>query len=302
MDNYTDIAVFVKVVECGSFTRAAAELEISRAVISKYLSRVENRLGVRLLHRTTRRLSLTEAGAELFEASRGALERIVEAEESVARLQREPKGRLKVNAPMSFGVLHLAKVLPEFLKSHPGIHVDLRMDDRIVDLHAEGFDVGVRIARLADSSLVAKKLAPCRQVVCASPAYLEEFGEPQSVDDLAAHNCIQYLYASEANVWRFIAPGGREIPVAVQGNLRMNNGMAGLEAALQGLGILLTPTFYVGESLRQGKLRCVLADYRLPELGIHAVWPQRAHVPPKVRVFVDFLARRFGPNPHWDKY
>jgi DNA-binding transcriptional LysR family regulator len=302
MENLTDIAVFVKVVECGSFTRAADQLELSRAAISKYLSRIEERLGVRLLNRTTRRLSLTEAGAELFEASRGALERIGEAEESIARLQREPKGRLKINAPMSFGVLHLAAALPEFLKRYPGIHIDLRMDDRIIDLHEEGFDVGIRIARLKDSSLVAKKLTRCRQVLCASPAYLEESGEPQSVDDLASHNCIQYLYAAEANVWRFNAPNGRAIQVAVQGNLRVNNGMAGREAAVQGLGILHSPTFYVGEYIRQGKLRTVLADYELPELGIHAVWPQRAHVPPKVRVFVEFLAKHFGPNPRWDKY
>lgn len=301
MENLTDIAIFVRVVECASFTKAADELELSRAVISKYLSRLEERLGVRLLNRTTRRLSLTEAGAELFEASRGALERIDEAEAAVARLQSQPKGRLKVNAPMSFGVLHLAAAVPEFLRLYPGIHVDLRMDDRLVDLYQEGFDVGVRIAQLSDSSLVAKKLAPCRQVVCASPAYLEQFGEPQSVDDLAAHNCILYHYSASANVWHFTAPSGRAIPVAVQGNLRANNGMASREAALQGLGVLHTPTFYVGEELRQGKLKRILVDYKLPELGIHAVWPQRIYLAPKVRAFVDFLAKCFGPKPTWDR-
>jgi DNA-binding transcriptional LysR family regulator len=301
MENLTDIAIFVRVVECGSFTKAADQLELSRAAISKYLSRLEERLGVRLLNRTTRRLSLTEAGAELFEASRGALERIDEAESAVARLQNEPKGRLKVNAPMSFGVMHLAPAMPEFLRLYPGIHVDLRMDDRLVDLYEEGFDIGVRIAKLADSSLVAKKLAPCRQVACASPAYLKEFGEPQTVDDLAAHNCILYTYSATANVWHFTAPSGREIPVAVQGNLRANNGMASREAALRGLGVLLVPTFYVGEELRQGKLQRILADYTLPELGIYAVWPQRNFVAPKVRAFVDFLAKHFGAKPAWDR-
>jgi DNA-binding transcriptional LysR family regulator len=301
MDNLTDIAVFVRVVECASFTRAADQLELSRAVVSKYVTRLEERLGARLLNRTTRRLSLTEAGAELFEASRAALERIDEAEQALTRLQREPRGRLKVNAPMSFGILHLAPALPEFLKRYPGIAVDLKMDDRMLDLVEEGFDVGVRIASLPDSSLVARKLAPCRQVVCAAPAYLEEFGDPQTPDDLAAHNCILYHYASGINVWRFHASGGREISVAVTGNLRANNGIVAREAAVRGVGLLMTPTFYVGAELRSGALKRVLTDYRLPELGIHAVYPQRTHVAPKVRAFVDFLARRFGPKPEWDR-
>lgn len=302
MDSLTDIAVFVRVVECASFTKAADQLELSRAVVSKYITRLEERLGARLLNRTTRRLSLTEAGAELFEASRGALERIDEAEQAVARLQREPKGRLKVNAPMSFGILHLAPALPEFLKRYPGIHVDLKMDDRIVDFVEEGFDVGIRIAALQDSSLIAKKLAPCRQVLCASAAYLDEFGEPQTPDDLVTHNCILYHYASSANIWRFIAPSGREIRVAVTGNLRANNGIAECEAAIQGVGLLYSPTFYVGEYLRTGRLKRLLADYALPELGIHAVYPQRSYVAPKVRAFIDFLSKRFGAKPAWDRF
>jgi DNA-binding transcriptional LysR family regulator len=302
LENLTDIAVFVRVVECASFTKAADQLELSRAVISKYITRLEERLGARLLNRTTRRLSLTEAGAELFEASRGALERIDEAEQAVTRLQREPKGRLKVNAPMSFGILHLAPALPDFLKRHPGIHVDFMMDDRMVDLVQEGFDVGVRIAALKDSSLVAKKLATCRQVLCAAPVYLEEFGEPETPDDLVAHNCILYHYASSANVWRFKAPNGRDIKVAVTGNLRANNGIAEREVAVQGLGVHYTPTFYVGDLIREGKLKPILTDYALPELGIYAVYPQRAHVAPKVRAFVDFLAKRFGGKPDWDRF
>lgn len=302
MDNLTDIAVFVRVVQCASFTKAADQLELSRAVVSKYISRLEERLGSRLLNRTTRRLSLTEAGAELFEASRGALERIDEAEQAVARLQSEPKGRLVVNAPMSFGILHLAPALPGFLKRYPGIQIDLRMDDRMVDFVEEGFDVGIRIAALKDSSLVARRLAPCRQVICASPAYLEAFGEPETPEDLASHNCILYRYASTANVWRFHAPNGREIRVAVTGNFRANNGIAEREAAVQGVGLLYTPTFYVGDFLREKKLRRILADYSLPELGIHAVYPQRSYVAPKVRAFVDHLAKRFGAKPAWDRF
>lgn len=298
MDNLTDVAVFVRVVERGSFTRAADELELSRAVVSKYLTRLEARLGVRLLNRTTRRLSLTEAGAELFSASQGALERISEAEGAITRLQSEPRGTLKVNAPMSFGILELAPAMADFLRRYPDIHVDLRMDDRAVDLVEEGFDVGVRITpRLAPSSLVARRLSTIGQWVCASPAYLAEHGEPESPEDLTAHNCILYQYALAANVWRFRAPSGRELAVAVTGNLRANNGIAEREAAVRGAGILLTPSFYVSEAVRNGRLKRILRDYALPELGLHVTYPKRSHVPPKVRVFVDFLAQHFGKRP-----
>src|SRR5881394_4290573 len=184
MDALTDIAVFVRVVERGSFTLAADELELSRAVVSKYLSRLEERLGARLLHRTTRRLSLTEAGAALFEASRGAIERIDEAEAAVARFQSAPRGRLRVSAPMSFGILHLAPALAEFAREHEAIAIDLRLDDRFVDLVEEGFDVAIRIGKLADSSLVARRLGTTQVVVCASPSYLAEHGEPESPEDL----------------------------------------------------------------------------------------------------------------------
>ena len=294
MDNLTDIAVFVRVVRRGSFTLAADELQISRAAASKYVSRLEERLGARLMQRTTRRLSLTEAGAALFEASRGALERIEEAEGAIARFQSEPRGRLRVSAPMSFGILHLGPMLAEFARAHPHVSLDLAFDDRYVNLVEERFDVAIRIGKLSDSSLVARKLAATRLVVCAAPSYLAEHGEPETPEDLAAHNCLLYSYLATANVWRFVAPDGREIPVAVGGNLRANNGIVEAEAAVAGMGVLMTPTFYVGPLIRAGKLRRILTSYRGPEIGIHAVYPQREHVPPKVRVFVDFLARRFG--------
>jgi DNA-binding transcriptional LysR family regulator len=301
LDALTDIAVFVRVVERGSFTLAAEDLELSRAVVSKYLSRLEERLGARLLNRTTRRLSLTEAGAALFEASRGAIERIEEAEAAVAQLQSEPRGRLRVSAPMSFGILHLGPALAEFARRHPRVTLDVRLDDRYVNLVEEGVDVAVRIGSLTDSSLVARKLAITRALVCASPAYLAEHGEPETPEDLASHNCLIYSYLSTANVWRFIAPDGREIPVAVNGTFRINNGIVLGEAAVAGHGILVSPSFYVAELLRSGRLKRILERYRLRELGIHAVYPQRGHVPPKVRAFVDFLAQRFGRKPDWEK-
>ena len=302
MDNLADVAVFVRVVERGSFTLAADELELSRAVVSKYVSRLEDRLGARLLHRTTRRLSLTEAGAALFEASRGALERIDEAEAAVAQFQSEPRGRLRVSAPMSFGILHLGPAMTQFARSYPRVSLDVRFDDRFVNLVEEGVDVAVRIVALTDSSLVARKLSSTRVLVCAAPAYLAEHGEPETPEDLTAHDCLLYSYLSTANVWRFTAPDGREVPVAVNGSFRINNGIVLGEAAAAGHGILLTPSFYVASLLRDGRLRRILSGYRLPELGIHAVHPQRSHVPPKVRAFIDFLAKRFGRKPEWEKF
>lgn len=302
MENLTDIAVFVRVVESGSFTRTADQLALSRAVISKYVSRLEKRLGARLLNRTTRRLSLTEAGAALYARSRDALREIEEAELEIDRLQGEPRGTLKVNAPMSFGILHVAPAVPEFLARHAAVTVDLRMDDRIVDLIEEGFDVAIRIAELQDSTLIARKLAPCRQVVCASTEYLRRHPLPQTPEDLTEHNCIIYTYARSPNIWRFRSANGEDISVPVRGNLRVNNGLAEREAALQGLGIIITPTFYVGDAIRDGRLQVVLNEYAVPELSVYAVYPERKYLQPKVRMFVDFLAQRFGPEPYWDRF
>lgn len=301
VDTLADIAVFVRVVERGSFTLAADDLSLSRAVVSKYISRLEERLGARLLNRTTRRLNLTEAGAALFEASRGALERIEEAEAAVAQYQAAPRGTLRVSAPMSFGILHLGPALADFAREFPAVNLDIRLDDRFVNLLDENVDVAVRIGTLTDSSLVARRLGVTRALAVASPAYLAEHGEPQVPEDLASHDCLIYSYLSNANVWRFTARDGREVPVAVSGNIRINNGIVLAEAALAGRGILVTPSFYVAPMVRDGRLKRILADYRLPELGIYAVYPQKTHVPPKVRVFIDYLVARFGRKPDWEK-
>ena len=292
--------MFVRVVELGSFTLAADDLSLSRAVVSKYVSRLEERLGARLMHRTTRRLSLTEAGAALFEASRGAIERIEEAESAVAQYQAAPKGRLRVSAPMSFGILHLGSAIADFSNAFPDVTLDLRLDDRFVNLVEEGLDVAVRIGALTDSSLVARRIAKTQAVACASRAYLEEHGEPETPEDLVGHRCLLYAYLSTANVWRFQAPDGREIPVAVSGPMRVNNGIVLADAAAAGRGIVMGPSFYVASRIRSGELKRILPAYRLPELGIHAVYPQRDFVPPKVRVFVDFLVERFK-RADWDK-
>lgn len=302
MENFTAIAVFCRVVDTGSFTKAAEQLRLSRAVISKSISRLEERLGARLLNRTTRRLSLTEAGATLYEGSHGALDQIEEAELEIAQLQSAPRGVLKVSVPMTFGMLHIAPAVPEFLARQPGITLEMRMDDRLADLVDEGFDLAIRVASLADSSLVARRLAPCRFVVCGSKAYFERHGVPRTPDDLRKHNCIIYLYSQSPNVWRFSSPAGEEITVPVRGNLRVNNGMAQRGAATRGVGVTLSPTFHVGELIGEGLLQAVLADYAATEASVYAVYPQRKFLSPKVRAFIDFFADRFGPEPYWDRF
>jgi DNA-binding transcriptional LysR family regulator len=236
----------------------------------------------------------------LFEASRGALSRIEDAELEIARLQGAPRGTLKVNVPMSFGLLHIAPSLHEFLKACPELSVDLAMEDRFVNLVDEGYDLAIRITRLADSALVARKLAPCRQVVCASPEYLARHGCPSTPEDLSSHNCVIYSYLPP--VWRFNDRAGREIAAPVRGNLRVNNGIAQREAALSAVGITLIPTFYVGELIREQRLAVVLNDYSVPEIGVYAVYPQRKYLSPKVRAFVEFLGKRFGSRPPWDRF
>lgn len=292
MQRLDDLAVFVRVVEAGSFTAAARALATSQALTSKSVSRLEDRLGVRLLQRTTRRLGLTESGQLLFERARRALADLGEAEAAVSELQAEPRGTLKVSCPMSFGILRVAPVVPDFLARHPGVRVELVLDDQLVDLVEDGFDLAIRISRLADSSLVARPIAPYRQVVCASPAYLARAGEPRRPADLSAHNCVIYSYRDQPRLWHFVGAGGEPIAVAVSGNLEVNNGLAQVEAVLAGLGVTLIPSFYVEHHLADGRLKALLGDYCVRELAVHAVYPARQHLAPKVRAFVDFMAAR----------
>ena len=300
MESLSDIAVFVQVVRDGSFTKAADRLELSRSVVSKYVTRLEERLGARLLNRTTRRLSLTEAGRVFYERSRRGLEEIEEAETEVSRLQGEARGLLRVNSPMSFGILHVAPLLPEFLAENPEVSVDMNLDDRKVDVIEEGFDVSIRITDLPDSSLVARRLAPCRHAIVAAPAYLEKHGVPRTPDDLQDHNIIAYQYQESATDWHFLAQDKEQITVPVSGSIQMNNSLALREALLGGIGITRTPTFVVGEDIAAGKLVSLLPNYQTLEVSIYLVYPQRRHLSPKVRTFVDFVAARISSDPYWD--
>ena len=300
MDSLTDIVVFVRVVDDGSFTRAAERLKLSRSVVSKYVTRLEGRLGARLLNRTTRRLSLTEAGRIFYERSRRGLQDIEEAEAEVSRLQEKPRGVLRINSPMSFGILHIAPALPEFLAQHPEVSVEMNLDDRVVDVIEEGFDVSIRIAEMPDSSLIARRLAPCRHVIVAAPAYLEKHGTPRTPEDLRDHNIISFSYQTSAYDWHFISPDNKQISVPVSGSMQANNSLALREALLRGVGITRTPTFVVGKDVQDGRLLPILGNYRTLEVSIYLVYPQRRHLSPKVRAFVDFMADRISEPPYWD--
>lgn len=300
MDSLSDIAVFVHVVRSGSFTAAADKLGLSKSVVSKYVTRLEDRLGARLLNRTTRRLSLTEAGQVFFSRSQHALGEIEEAEAEISKIQGEPRGELRLNSPMSFGVLHIAPLLPAFQARYPEVTVDMVLDDRTANLVEEGYDLAIRIGDLPDSSLVARRLGACRHVVCATPEYFARHGVPQSPADLSDHPALTYRYQDSPSEWSFIASDGSFIQVPINSRLQMNNSLALREALLNGAGVTLTPTFVVGRDIRAGKLKAVLLDYRLIELSIYAVYPQRKHLSPKVRAFIDFLAEQIEDPPHWE--
>jgi DNA-binding transcriptional LysR family regulator len=300
MDRLAAIEAFVRVSETQSFSEAARRLRSSKSSVSRQVAALEAELGARLFYRTTRSLTLTEAGRSYFERASRILADLEEANLSVSQLQSAPRGRLRVNAPMSFGFLHLAPALTDFLRRFPEVEVDVTLNDRFVDLVDEGFDVAVRIGSLADSSLVARRLAPIRRAVCASPVYLKARGVPASPDDLKTHDCLCYSNLAQAREWQFIRADGRPWPIEVRGRLSANNGDALKVAALKGLGFVNLPTFLVGSDLQAGALVTVLDQFLVQDITVNAVYPHSRHLSPKVRAFVDFLAERFGPRPYWD--
>ncbi len=300
MEGFGAIPVFVAVVENGGFSAAARTLGISKSAVSKRINQLEAQLGVRLLHRTTRKLSLTEAGERYFEHASRALAAAGQAEDAVTELQGEPQGHLRISAPMSFGRLHVAPLIPKFLKRCPKLQIELVMDDRKVDLVAGGFDVAIRAGNLPASTLIARKLAPVRQVLCASPDYIDRYGRPGTPAELSSHNCVLYSYSSDADEWTLIGEDGPET-VTVSGSYQVNNSEALLEALKEGVGIGRLPTFVAGPDLKTGQLVKLFESYRLPDFTIYAVFPERQYLPAKVRVFLDFAIEHFGGDrPYWD--
>lgn len=300
MDKLAAMKAFARVAETHSFSATAKDLRLSKSLISRQITALENELGVRLFHRTTRSLALTEAGQNYFQQVSRILSDIEEAQASVTSLQATPQGQLRVSAPMSFGILHLSSAIPDFLALYPNIKIDITMNDRFVDLVDERFDLGIRIGRLSDSSLVARKLAPMKRIVCASPAYLAKHGTPQSPDDLKYHTCLCYSNLTLSDEWRFVTKQKKPWHVEVKGCLHANNGDILRVAALKGTGIAYLPSFIIGADLQAATLVSVLADYTPQDAAIYAVYPHSRHLSPKVRAFIDFLATRFGQYPHWD--
>jgi DNA-binding transcriptional LysR family regulator len=300
MDQLAALRAFVAVAEAQSFSSAARALRIAKSAVSRQVSDLEFDLGARLIHRTTRSLSLTEAGRAYFERATRILADLDDANRAVGELQAAPRGRLRISAPMSFGFLHLMPALGDFMARYPEVVVDLAMNDRFVDLVDEGFDVAIRIATLPDSSLIARRLAPARRVICASPNYLSTHGAPGSPNDLKSHVCLFNSNLPSARDWRFVYPNGGPWPVTVNGRLSANNGDALRVAVRHGLGLANLPTFIVGADLQSGALATVLDSFVAQDLSINAVYPHSRHLSPTVRALIDFLVDRFGPEPYWD--
>lgn len=293
MDRFQEMRTFGAVVDAGSFVGAAEALGLSKAAVSRYVSDLESRLGVRLLHRTTRRLSLTEEGQVFHARCRELLAALEEAEAEASSRRGEARGLVKVSAPVTFGNRHLAPLWGEFRKAHPLVQLDITLADRIVDLVEEGYDLAIRIASLPSSTLVSRRLAGTRMVLCASPRYLAEHGTPRHPADLAGHAVIAYSYWSTGDEWRFEGPEG---PASVRTRpfMHTNSGETCRAMALADQGVIREPSFLVGEDLAAGTLVELMPAFRSLELGIYAVYPSRKHLPPKVRVAVDFLANAFS--------
>ncbi len=300
MDRLDSMEAFVRVAESKSFSEAARRLNLSKSVISRQVSALESDLGARLLHRTTRNLTLTEVGAAYLERCQRILADIEEANQSVSNLQGAPRGKLRISAPVPFTTTHLAPALPDFLTRYPDMEIDLVLNDRFVNLVEEGFDLAIRIGKLDDSSLIARFLAPARIAAVASPDYLARHGTPNSPADLLQHRCLCYSNLSSPDEWSFQTADGARSTVKVRGRVRANNGDVLRQAAISGLGVTVLPTFIVGADLQAGTLVPVLEDYIPQSIGIYAIYPHARHLSPKVRAFVDFLADRFGPRPYWD--
>ena len=292
MDRALEMQVFCAVVDKGSFVGAVDALEMSKAAVSRHVNALEERLGVRLLQRTTRRLSLTEEGRVFYQQAREVLALMGEAESAVSSGNHEPAGVLRVNAPVSFGVLHLAPLWTAFLEQNPKIELDISLNDRQVDLVEEGYDVAVRIARLESSSLVGRRFTSTRMRLCAAPSYIKSHAPVEVPQDLAEHRVIAYSNFSSGNEWSFTGPDG-EHKVNTRSVIRCNNGDTCRSIALTAGGILLQPSFMVSEDLRRGDLVELLPEYRSVELGIYAVYPTRKHLASKVRAFINFLVEQF---------
>lgn len=300
MDKLEAMNAFAKVVALGSYAEAGRALGLTRSAVSKAVMELEQLLGARLLDRTTRRVSATEAGLAYYESCVDILARVEETEMQVSRLHDEPKGVLKLNAPVSFGGLHLGPQIAAFMAQYPDLKIELTLNDRFIDPIDEGVDVTIRIGILSDSSLIARRLAPARRVLVAAPEYVKGRGAPRTPDDLAQHRCLNYGHTTTLQRWQ-LTQAGQTIGVAINSVMCSNNGDVLRAAALAGQGITKLPTFLVGPDIKAGRLVVVLPDYPPTELGVFALYAPNRYLAAKTRLLIDFLAARFGERPGWDK-
>ena len=292
------LGVFARVARARSFVRAAADLGLSKATVSKAVTRLEQRLGARLIHRTSRRLSLTSAGEQLLAHAERMLAEAEAGEGEVSAGAAAPRGLVRLACPMSFGLAFVAPALPAFLAAHPDVTVDLHLSDAVVDLIGEGFDLALRIADLPDSSLMARRLCPVSRRLVAAPAYLDRHGRPSHPHQLGEHACLGYAYLPTPQVWRFIGATGEEAMVRPAGPLRANNADALTPALLAGLGLAVQPDFITWRDLAAGRLEAVMADWSPPPIALHLVAPPGGHRPARIALLIDFLAQLFA-DPVW---
>lgn len=302
MDRLDTMKAFAAVADLGSFTKAAEKLETSNQLVSKYVSQLEEQLGVRLFNRTTRRVHLTQEGEQCLQHAMHILESVHDMESHFGELQSTAKGLLQISAPVSFSTLHLAPLIRDFKQEYPEVGVNLELSDRKVDVIEDGFDVALRIGHLKSSSLIAKKIAPVRLVLCAAPSYIEKYGAPTHPEELNSSHFLRYSYmdysVSENPLMKVLRANSN----TNQSGLTANNGEILMAAAIAGEGYILQPTFIVGEALKQGKLKTMLNDIELETMGLYAVYPHRKLLAPKLRAFLDFLGSYFGEPPYWDDY
>ncbi len=301
MNRLENMHTFVRVVDTGGISAAADKLNVAKSAVSRRLKELETHLGVELFHRTTRKMNLTDTGRVYYQDCLRILDDILETELTVSQTHGTLKGNLKVALPSSFGLMHMGSAINEFLQNHPLIEFDLDFNDREVDLMQEGFDLAIRVARLSDSSLIARKIATINSVICASPGYLSYMGTPQSPVDLIQHQCLVYSLSRDYEYWNIINPDDQPTRVKLHPYINASTGEFLLDAAIAGHGITQLPTFIAYQALKQGKLVILFDEYKLPQLNAYAIYPQTRHLSQRVRTFVDFLVSRFAGVPYWDR-
>ncbi len=300
MNRFDNMETFIRVVEAGSISGAANRMGVAKSAVSRRLKELETHLGVELFHRTTRRMNLTDTGHTFYRYSTRILEDVLEAELATSQAHGKLQGRLRIALPSSFGLLHMNTAISAFSQLHPEIEFDLDFNDREVDLMQEGFDMAIRIIKLTDSSLIARRLATMRTVVCASPAYLERMGIPNTPEELTKYHCLTYTLRQDAETWYFHDTQGKRLSVKIRPHLKASSGEFLRDVAVDGLGIVLLPSFIVYKEIERRALVPLLTDYPTPAIDAYAIYPHTRHLSQRVRTFVNFLIKRFEGTPYWD--